>query len=287
MSMQCVTGSCDISHKTVKELLGLTMLVYEYGNSFKLESNETVEAFLEKCQTHEVELNETCMSVLKDFGESSPMGTVEMFVSDPDTDIQVGITKSDTNKRISVIFRGSESKSDWYYDLMIAKKSIGNDVCVHTGFYHQLHTNGVFESIVKKVNELTANNPDYEVFVTGHSLGAALSTLFGYEYGITTDKKVCVVSFASPRVGNFKFKQEFEARPNLCHYRVSNNRDIITATPMYRYHHCGKNICLYENSMEIKECEQISWWRYTLFYCWSVADHGVKLYYDRLVKNLW
>ena len=56
--MQCVAGSCDISHKTVKELLGLTMLVYEYGNSFKLESNETVEAFLEKCQTHEIELNE-------------------------------------------------------------------------------------------------------------------------------------------------------------------------------------------------------------------------------------
>lgn len=285
--MQCVSGNCDISHKTVKELLGLTMLVYEYGNNFKLEQNETVEQFLEKCNNSELTLNETCMSVLNDFNVCSPMGTVELFISDPETDIQVGITKSDNNKRISVVFRGSESKSDWYYDLMIAKKNIGNNVWVHTGFYRQLHTNNVFETIVQKVNSLLEENPDYSVYVTGHSLGAALSTLFGYEYGITTDHKVCVVSFASPRVGNYKFKQEFEARDNLCHYRVSNNRDIITATPMYKYYHCGKNICLYEDSYEINECDNISWWRYTFFYCWSVADHGVKLYYDRLVKNLW
>jgi predicted lipase len=215
------------------------------------------------------------------------MGTVELFISDPETDVQVGITKSDTNKRISVVFRGSESKSDWYYDLMIAKRNIGNNVWVHTGFYHQLHTNNVFETIVQKVNNLLEENPDYDVFVTGHSLGAALSTLFGYEYGITTDKKICVVSFASPRVGNFKFKQEFEERNNLCHYRVSNNRDIITATPMFKYYHCGKNICLYEDKFETNECDDISWWRYSIFYCWSVADHGVKLYYDRLIKNLW
>ncbi len=285
--MQCVSGSCDISHNTVKELLGLTMLVYEYGDSFKLESNETVEQFLDKCRDNEVTLNDTCMTVLNDFSVCSPMGTVELFISDPETDVQVGITKSDTNKRISVVFRGSESKSDWYYDLMIAKRNIGNNVWVHTGFYHQLHTNNVFETIVQKVNNLLEENPDYDVFVTGHSLGAALSTLFGYEYGITTDKKVCVVSFASPRVGNYKFKQEFEARLNLCHYRVSNNRDIITATPMYKYYHCGKNICLYEDKFETKECDDISWWRYSIFYCWSVADHSVKLYYDRLIKNLW
>ena len=85
------------------------------------------------------------MSVLKDFGESSPMGTVEMFISDPDTDIQVGITKSDTNKRISVIFRGSESRSDWYYDFMIVKKVLTKDglikpVNVHSGFLSQLTT---------------------------------------------------------------------------------------------------------------------------------------------------
>ena len=285
--MQCVSGSCDISHNTVKELLGLTMLVYEYGDSFKLESNETVEQFLDKCRDNEVTLNDTCMTVLNDFSVCSPMGTVELFISDPETDVQVGITKSDTNKRISVVFRGSESKSDWYYDLMIAKRNIGNNVWVHTGFYHQLHTNNVFETIVQKVNNLLEENPDYDVFVTGHSLGAALSTLFGYEYGITTDKKVYVVSFASPRVGNYKFKQEFEARLNLCHYRVSNNRDIITATPMYKYYHCGKNICLYEDKFETKECDDISWWRYSIFYCWSVADHSVKLYYDRLIKNLW
>ena len=65
---------------------------------------------------------------------------------------------------------------------MITKKKISDDVYVHSGFYHQLHTNNVYDNIVSKVNEILIENPDYEVFVTGHSLGAALSTLFGYEF---------------------------------------------------------------------------------------------------------
>ena len=282
-----MTMNCDISHKKVKELLGLTMLVYEYGNTFKLKNDETVEQFLEKCNKEEIKLDDTCMKILNDFTECSPMGTVELFISDPDTDIQVGITKSKINKRVCVIFRGSESRSDWYYDLMITKKKISNNVYVHSGFYYQLHTNNVYDNIVSKVNEILIENPDYEVFVTGHSLGAALSTLFGYEFALTTEKKISVVSFASPRVGNWNFKEDFEKRNNLCHFRITNNRDIITATPIYKYYHCGKNISLYDKNFVVSECNAISWFRYTIFYCWSVADHGVKLYYDRLLKNVW
>ena len=275
----------DISHKKVKELLGLTLLVYEYGKTFTLEKGETVQQFLEKSTTA---LNDTCMSVLQDFKVCSPLGTVELFISDNDTDIQVGITKSDTNKRITVIFRGSESRSDWYYDLMIKKKHIINDIYVHAGFYHQLHTNNVYERLIDKLHQLVKDYPEYDICITGHSLGAALATLFGYKYALLTEKPICVVSFASPRVGNYYFKQAFEQQSNLCHYRIVNNRDIVTAMPMYRYYHCGKNICLYDTgAVEIKDCEQVNWWRFSVFYCWYISDHSVNLYYDRLIKNIW
>ena len=35
--------------------------------------------------------------------------------------------------------------------------------------------------LVETIEELIKNHPDYQIYVTGHSLGAALSTLFGFE----------------------------------------------------------------------------------------------------------
>ena len=38
-------------------------------------------------------------------------------------------------------------------DLSILKKNIHDDVYVHSGFYNQLHTNGVYEELIKIINE--------------------------------------------------------------------------------------------------------------------------------------
>ena len=62
--------------------------------------------------------------------------------------------------RINVIFRGSESKSDWYYDLKIFKhkleekyQSDNNDVYVHLGFYEQLTKGGSYNKILTTLKE--------------------------------------------------------------------------------------------------------------------------------------
>ena len=91
--------------------------------------------------------------MLEKLSETSPNGRVVDFISDPDTDVQVGITISDKNKRIVTVFRGSESKSDWMYDFMIYKSRLYpehyDECCVHTGFLKQLHTNDVYLKILK------------------------------------------------------------------------------------------------------------------------------------------
>lgn len=38
--------NCDISHDVVCDLLGLTMLVYDYEKKFILDKNETIEGFI-------------------------------------------------------------------------------------------------------------------------------------------------------------------------------------------------------------------------------------------------
>jgi hypothetical protein len=279
-----------ISHSQVLEIVALPMLVYDYSKSFKLDNNQTIEGFLGSTTDVLEKLSPARQEVLKNIKEYAPYGKVIEFISDEDTDLQVAITISEKMKRISIVFRGSESKADWYYDLQIFKRQLHDDVYVHKGFWNQLHINDNYEKIKKKVDELLAieENKDFEIIITGHSLGAALSTLFGYEYSREIPQKVTVVSFASPRVGDGGWRNAFDAQENLTHYRVSNNRDVVTAAPMFWYKHVGINIHLSESKSEIfKNYSYNNWWKYSLFNCFSISDHDIDLYYQNLKKNPW
>ena len=286
-----------IQHEVVKDMLGVTMLIYDYAKKFTMEGGMTIESFVSQRkgeEDNEIDLDVTDerKEMLDKLSQTSPNGKVVDFISDPDTDLQVGITVSEKNKRIVTVFRGSESKSDWWYDFMIYKSRLyteeHDDCCVHTGFLKQLHTNDVYLKILKTVTEQLQEHPDYEVYVTGHSLGAALATLCGFEFAHNLgDSKITVVSFASPRVGNQKFKEVFDAKENLVHYRVTNNRDIITAAPMIFYKHVGTNIALSEKKCELYKKYEYGWFKYSLFNCFSVSDHNVDLYYNRLCKHAW
>ena len=277
------------SYQDTLDLARLTMLVYEYEKSFTLNNNETLETFVSNLEKNELDINETRKNAILELAKHSPHGKVVKFVSDPKTDLQVGITISELNKRITVVFRGSESKYDWYYDLSILKKQLWGDVYVHSGFYNQLHTNNVYDDLVETIEELIKNHPDYQIYVTGHSLGAALSTLFGFELSHKiNEQKIVIVSFASPRVGNMSFRNEYDNKKNLVHYRISNDRDIVTAAPMIDYHHTGVNISLTDKIMEIFfNYDYNGWWKFSLFNCWRVSDHDMDLYYTRLLKHQW
>ena len=211
-----------IPHEVVKDMLGVTMLIYDYAKKFTMEGGMTIESFVSQRKDEEdneidLDVTDERKEMLDKLSQTSPNGKVVDFISDPDTDLQVGITVSEKNKRIVTVFRGSESKSDWMYDFMVYKSRMypetHDDCYVHTGFLKQLHTNDVYLKILKTITEQLQEHPDYEVFVTGHSLGAALATLCGFEFAHNLgESKVTVVSFASPRVGNQKFKDVFDAK---------------------------------------------------------------------------
>lgn len=282
-----------LSHHEIVDLLCLTMLVYNYGKTFEFDKNENVEEFMNNIKENpkgldSLGLNDTRKEAFLKICKESPQGSIVTFVSDKDTDLQVGITKSVTHKRFTVVFRGSESKSDWWYDFQVMKTNLKRDIYVHSGFHQQLFTNGVYDELVSLLKELLVDNPDYEIFITGHSLGAALSTLFGYLLSNEISNKITIVSFASPRVGNKEWKKDFESKTNLIHYRVTNNRDVVTAIPMWNYHHVGINVQLFENCYKIHFKESYNkFWEYSLFRCFSPGDHDCDLYYKNLIKNVW
>jgi triacylglycerol lipase len=138
------------------------------------------------------------------------------------------------------------------------------------------------------VKQILVEHPDFSLYVTGHSLGAALATLCGFMFSQEFKNQITVVSFASPRVGDAEWKNAFEKQHNLIHYRIANDRDIVTAFPMYKYHHVGKTIRLFENSYSIfVDNSKFNWYDFTLFQCWRIGDHDCDFYYKRLLQNKW
>jgi len=100
---------------------------------------------------------------------------------------------------------------------------------VHSGFKAAL--DDVWEMMLPEIKNLEAQG--IKIWVTGHSLGAALATL-------AADRLQDVqglYTFGSPRVGD----EEFQSRFQLKAFRVVNGNDIVTSMPAKNpYHHVGK-----------------------------------------------
>ena len=110
-----------------------------------MNDNTTIEEFVSNINKYNI--NESEKELLVSLSKSSPNGKVFKFYDVKSTDIQVGITISESNKRISVVFRGTESWKDWYHDLLFNKNEIYDDIFVHNGFYRQLHYENTYEDI--------------------------------------------------------------------------------------------------------------------------------------------
>ena len=100
-----------------------------------------------------------------------------------------------------------------------------------------------YQTILQKsVLVALKRNPGYRLYVTGHSLGAAVATLFAFECAAADDsiipKPVTCVSIGGPLVGDANFRdahQWLERQGKLRHIRVSNHQDLVTTVPVMSF----------------------------------------------------
>lgn len=204
------------------------------------------------------------------------------------TELVYGIAISHKRRSIFVVFRGSAGVQDWqnfqcgmvdfnlpgYVDVgTVSQCKSGRYGKVHAGFYDYLFakskvredgdSTATAENIVRKVSELLKNDcQNFDIYVTGHSLGGALSTMMAFrlaqDEGIS--QKITNVSIASPFVGDQEFRNQFqdlEKKRKLLHLRVANDEDCISLTPMAttivtplgaNYKHVGVHLKLYDKT---------------------------------------
>jgi hypothetical protein len=205
-------------------------------------------------------------------------------------------------KTCIVVFRGTVRTDEWLTDanaklVPLAEKiktlsaiseisGIGADVRVHAGFARALFAkwreghNGenFFDSTYNCIVQVLEKYKDYTVKVTGHSLGGALTTLMVYAAAHDSRLKtrgVFGLAAASPRVGNFAFKESFENLDTATLVRLCRPGDIVTCLPQVsmrswkRYYHVYQHPVLFVSpkdiSAHISAIQKRSWNPLVLF----------------------
>mmetsp|Transcript_11556 Transcript_11556/g.30482 ORF Transcript_11556/g.30482 Transcript_11556/m.30482 type:complete len:543 (+) Transcript_11556:73-1701(+) len=147
----------------------------------------------------------------------------------------VGI--SHEQKEIIVAFRGTVSLKNWMSNLDFRRIPIEDcqwmpaGVKAHSGFHKTYRS--VSDDIISTARKLHEQYPRYNVFCTGHSLGGALAT-FAASHLNAMGVKAVGYSYGSPRVGNRKFRDYFNAmleKTGAYFFRVLNNFDPVPHLP--------------------------------------------------------
>jgi triacylglycerol lipase len=160
------------------------------------------------------------------------------------------------DQAIVVAFRGTQPDRllDWMSDCdtLFVNGPFGR---VHNGF--NLALSRVWEDLIATVTEL--QDQGQSLWLTGHSLGAALATLASARWR-EQDKPVNgLYHFGSPRVGDRVFERTFDQDFAARNFRFVNNADLVTRVPLrvMGYSHTG-TMLYFTDKGELKA--DPGWW---------------------------
>jgi triacylglycerol lipase len=191
---------------------------------------------------------------------------------------------------IILAFRGTESNCirDWMTDanINLIEDCYGE---VHRGFSFGL--NEIWQDVLLKLQSFrTQNQP---LFITGHSLGAALATLAAAR--LSADQVQGVYTFGSPRVGNQDFATCFGSVYAGRAFRFVNNNDLVTRLAPREFGY--KHVCqsMYFDSIGRLHPEINAWNKFletvkggmdVLNDCGLISDHDMAKYEANLLQDL-
>gem|GEM_PF-1946546 len=158
-----------------------------------------------------------------------------------------------TDEVVFVSFRGTEPKefNDIITDAKFKQKPLAGHpdlpqgVEVHSGFYDALDV--VYSSICDWLSENKVN--DKALYVTGHSLGGALSLLLAFrlaENQNISSERLTVYNYGCPRIGNEAFAACYDRTIGTTTFRVVHGNDIVTKVPPAKigFRHVGSSLYL-------------------------------------------
>lgn len=209
------------------------------------------------------------------------------------------VALNDVDQQIIISFRGTEDLRNWITDLNAFSKADmvlpfcegQTKVFLHSGFFNAYMS--VRDQMLQILSELDIIKPNYQVYVIGHSLGAAVATIAALDLTCGAQPyhgKPVVYNYGSPRVGDASFATL--AAQNVPMYRSTHWQDIVPHVPpenIFGFQHVpteyfsqevwdGNNVKECDHSGEDPSCaDQFSYWS------GSIDDH--LLYYNITVSS--
>jgi triacylglycerol lipase len=177
--------------------------------------------------------NELALRLFRAKLEGGGFTLVKTFFS-KETDTQAFLATSNDGYAV-LAFRGTEvaKRQDIVVDAKAMKVSV-LEGRIHGGF------RAAYDSVAKDVERSLLNLKEMPLYITGHSLGAALATVATQrlEHNLKIREMIAACyTFGSPRVGDRHYDIEFKSPI----YRVVNTTDIVTIIPLLAmgYIHIG------------------------------------------------
>ncbi|CAD8199787.1 unnamed protein product [Paramecium pentaurelia] len=158
---------------------------------------------------------------------------------------------------ITVVFRGSSNIQNWLDNIQFDKVNY-NTACncqVHSGFLD------AFNSIKPQVDSLFTKYrglyPKAIIHVTGHSLGAAMATLYTTELAIA-GYTVQLSTFGLPRVGDTAYYNYFSSFTKVTHFRVVHEKDAVPHVPPenFGFNHVDREIWYHKSSYTVCQLDE-------------------------------
>ena len=102
---------------------------------------------------------------------------------------------------------------------------------IHYGIHNQLIYSSFLEELINDIIKLSRENPKHEIYITGHSLGSALSTLFGYILSKRIDNNINIIVFSSFPLCDAELVKKIDLQKNIKYTGFVNNCDPILFVP--------------------------------------------------------
>lgn len=143
-------------------------------------------------------------------------------------------------RNIYLAFRGTSNVADAISDALALQAPynlVPNGGNVSGGFliyYEGTGTYPIESEILSKLDDLIMTEDYYNLYITGHSLGAALAALaFPDLSQYTSISKVFMYSFTGPGVGDSDFVSAYEGEysPDHVSWRMVNTNDLFPKLP--------------------------------------------------------
>ncbi|GME91899.1 hypothetical protein B5S28_g150 [[Candida] boidinii] len=164
------------------------------------------------------------------------------------------ILLDEQNKKIMVIFKATTEDYEWLIDFTFllvdykpyAQKKLGASFncfgCfAHLGFYKSVYD--YMEKFYYQVEEVHQKYPDFQIYVSGHSLGGAIAALVGIEFKILGLDPI-VVTYGQPKVGNALLSNwmdsKFNSDTTISNYKSSSA--VLTKNTFTRVTHLGDTV---------------------------------------------